>query len=114
MGREPSSCWDRPVTNAELDAVYGIELSGMAMEIGEQHILTDMELIAEFLIEGSSDREPCPYFGPIGTPELVHQILFNKNANDQQIGAAARELRSRVLKHFNEVVIRRATEVSHG
>jgi hypothetical protein len=112
--REPSSVWDRPVTNAELDQFYGVDLSDMAIEIGEQHVLENMELISEFLVECSPDREPCAYFGPIATAELVWQILLNKEANESQLAAAARELRARILRHFDKTVKQRASEVMNG
>lgn len=112
--REPTTQWDRPVTSAQLDGFYGVDLSDTAIEIGEQHVLENMELVSEFLVECSPDREPCPYFGPIATPELVWQILLNKDCNDSQLAAAARELRARLLRHFDEAVKRRASEVMNG
>jgi hypothetical protein len=95
---------DTPVTDAELDAYYGVTLCQTAIELGEDEVTEDLELFTEFLSEYVTDeREPCRYFGPISTKALFTQILLNRNANTEQLAAAAREIRSRYIECYSEV-----------
>lgn len=99
---------DPAVTDKELEAFYGKPLSETAIEIGQQRVIDDMELVGEFFAESDDDREPCAYFGPISTGDLTRQILFNKDANDAQIAAAARELRARLLSRYEQLALEAA------
>lgn len=105
--------YDRPVSSAELSQFYGEPLSASAIECGEDKVTDDITLFAEFITECSDEREACTYFGPISTPHLVTQILLNRSATDEQLAAAARELRLRLLgcyAHIVEDAAQRASE----
>ncbi len=97
------------VTDCEMDAFYGISVSKTAMEIGEQSVLDDMELVAEFFQECSKERSMSKFFGEISTPELF-KLVVGLNVPSAQRYAAGRDLRSRLLSHFSSIVIERASE----
>jgi hypothetical protein len=105
---EVTTVWDRAVTDAELEQFWGREITDTAREIGEEKVIEDEDLLANFFQNLTHDREPCAYFGPISTLALCQQILLNKNANTEQLAAAARELRVRYLANFSELVERAA------
>lgn len=110
MAREVSSCWDRPVTDAELAQFNGVEITETAMAIGEQQVLADMDWIGEFIACASSERAQSTFFGAISTQELV-ALTFGENAPEKQRAEAAIEFRRRFLKEHHEHVMQRAAEV---
>lgn len=57
----------------------------------------NVEALSEFIGLCSGDREPSAYFGPISTQDLIAEILLNPKADDSQLAAGMRELRSRFL-----------------
>jgi hypothetical protein len=111
--RAECSKWDSPVTDRELDAFYGEPLSDIAIAIGEQHILADMDLLSDFVARASTEREPSKFFGTISTCELV-QLTFGENAPEKQRSEAAIEFRTRFLKYHEALVFKRAREVSYA
>jgi hypothetical protein len=106
--------FDKPPTDAELDAFYGDALTETALEIGRERVCADLELLSCFIDEATEEREPCPALsGPISTPDLISRVLFNPAATDEQLAIAARELRSRFVSAYDEMVTmhaRRAME----
>jgi hypothetical protein len=87
-----------------MSAVLDTPLTTSALLLGQEKLCQDVDLFGDFLAGSLGEREPSAYFGPISTPDLVRQILLNANANNEQIAAAARELRLRFVADKTELV----------
>jgi hypothetical protein len=80
-------------------------------EIAVEEHTNDVEEFAGWLESVSEDREPCAWFGPISTPDLIRQIVLNPRATDEQIAAAGRELRRRYLTDYAPAIAKRTLEL---
>ena len=82
------ACFDRSDTRP---------VTAMHRQIAEEHLTNDLFQIADWVHCADEAREPCDYFGPISTAELV-RLCFGGKTTEQQSKAALDELRKRFLE----------------
>lgn len=92
-------------------------LTELAQRIGEEEVCKELGLFSAWLDMADEGREASPYFTSISTAGLVREVLLNATATDEQLAAAARELRQRYLAD-NETQVaveaRRALNLDSG
>jgi hypothetical protein len=87
-------------------------VSDMAITIGREKVIAQMDRLGDFIAGISTQREPSKFFTiPISNFELV-QLLLGENAPDQERADAAKELRARYLAANQTAVMRYALEAS--
>lgn len=79
-----------------------------AQQIGRQGVLEDQSTFCDWLACEEADRTQSAYFGPVGTWELFHQVLWNDGATDEQRRAALQEVKRRYLDDRAHIVERLA------
>lgn len=79
--------------------------------MAEEEACNDVEQFAGWIESVSDDREPCAYFGPISTPELV-RLMLGGRATKEQYEMLCRELRERYLNEFGKQIEQRAMELA--
>lgn len=93
---------------AVLDCEFAPALTPTAIAIGQDHVLNDSVLIAEFLTERWNVAQFCGYFALISVGDLFRCFITNPQANAEQVDAARKEFTSRLLAYHEEIVMREA------
>lgn len=89
-------------------AIHGEDITDTAWQIGRQGVLQDQSTFCDWLACEEADRTQSAYFGPVGTWELFHQVLWNDGATDDQRRAALQEVKRRYLDDKSHLVERLA------
>jgi hypothetical protein len=83
-------------------------MSATAYRIGQEEVCKELGLFSAWLDMADEGREASAYFTSISTAGLVREVLLNDRATDEQLAAAARELRTRYLADNEPEVMREA------
>jgi hypothetical protein len=83
-------------------------LTPLAYRIGQEAVIAELGLFSAWLDMADEGPEASPYFTSISTAALVREVLLNDRATDEQLAAAARELRKRYLSDQEPEVLKEA------